>query len=425
MKKIAILFPGQGSQYVGMGREMYDQYDSVKHTFEEASDTLGIDLKRLCWHGQLDTLTQTSNAQPALLTLSVAYFRVFKTEFDFPLHFLAGHSLGEFSALVCSGALSFADALRLVRQRGEWMEESSKQRGGGMIAVRDLDPVLIEQIIAERDDVFISCYNTQNETVLSGSEQAISDLLQELRKQQVRVTELTVSAPFHSPYMADAQVKMAQVLSKITFGEFRIPVISNVTARPYECVEQIPTLLSKQMTEAVRWKQTMRYLLEQGVSACIEMGPKSVLKRMATSFPYVRAFSFDQLEDRNRLAYYRQMHPPAKIAFIQQTIAHAVATKNHNHDEQEYQVGVIKPYEELVALLNVLDEEKREPTESEIRAALNKLLLIFRTKQVKVEEQIDRIEQMIDLTRLSHLFFDIRNIVEEGNAEEENYVARG
>lgn len=279
---VALLFPGQGSQAVGMGQDLAAAFPVARATFQEADDVLGVPLSRIAWQGPEDELTATLNAQPALLVHSIAVHRVVQAEVG-DVAFAAGHSLGEFSAHVAAGTLEFADAVRAVRRRGELMHRSGSERPGTMAAVLGLDDEAIERVCgavsATGDGVVVPAnFNSPGQVVISGDVAAIERALEAMKAAGAkRALRLNVSGAFHSPLMEPAKAELREHLAGIDFHAARFPVVSNVTAQPVEDTEEARRLLVEQLTSPVRWAASMRTLLDRGVQRFVELGSGSVL----------------------------------------------------------------------------------------------------------------------------------------------------
>jgi [acyl-carrier-protein] S-malonyltransferase len=293
---LALLFPGQGSQFVGMGRDLADAFPEARQTFEEADDLLGARLSSLSWGGPAEELTLTRNAQPAILVHSVAMLRVAREQLG-PVDCAAGHSLGEFSAWVAAGTLSFADALRAVRFRGEQMFAAGELRPGTMAAVLGLDDGAAEALCREAsirssDVVVAANFNSPGQVVVSGDVTAIERLMEMARESGAKkVVPLSVSGAFHSPLMEPAQSELEAHLEGVDFGDPSFPVISNVTARPVTDPAEARELLVAQLTSPVRWAESVQAMVERGVDRFVEVGPGTVLsglnRRNAKGVPSV------------------------------------------------------------------------------------------------------------------------------------------
>ncbi|WP_211241935.1 ACP S-malonyltransferase [Ectobacillus panaciterrae] len=395
---IALLFPGQGSQYIGMGKSLADEFPIARRTFEEADDVLKINLSSLCFEGELSQLTRTEYTQPALLTASVAAYRVYMDEIGLKPSFAVGHSLGEFSALTCSGAISFADTLKIVCQRGILMQEAVTNGLGIMTAVGQVDRKRVEElcvrISTKEKPVVIGCYNAPEQLVLSGHQEAVSKVAELLEIEGATVTPLKVSASFHSPMMEPAADQFKHMLSQYNFCLGDYPVISNVTALPHES-DHLRDLLTRQMTEPVRWQESMEYLQLQNVKIAIELGPKQVLQNlMKKNAPSIQTVSLGETGDipKTKGVFNRENIEPS---FIGKCLAIAVATKNRNWDNEAYVKGVIEPYQKVKQISMLLDQTKQEPTREQMVEALLMLRSVFETKKVPHSEQQKRLKQLL------------------------------
>lgn len=394
MKTFALLFSGQASQYVGMGKALFDKYDFVKVLFEEANDTLGFDLKGLCFDGNLSELTKTENTQPALLLCSVAAYKAFQHKYQAQPKFVAGHSIGEISALTCVGAINFTDALNIVRQRGLFMKEAVPEGAGKMSAVANLDINLIEEVCRELsspgNEVVVSNYNGRNQYVISGLDQNVKSVGNKLSEMGARVIPLNVSAPFHSPYMKPAANRFKEELTKYTFNNFDIPVISNIDALPYSDKNLIPEKLVTQLEAPVQWVKTVEFLYANGVDMVVELGPKAVLKNLVKATePSIKAYAFDQVED---LAMLDKSIPD----FVNKCMAISVCTRNYNWDDAEYKRGVSDNYSVIQKMAEELEAGTIIPDMSCVQKAYGILNTILDTKKVPDSERRMRIEELFE-----------------------------
>jgi [acyl-carrier-protein] S-malonyltransferase len=280
MGKVAFVFPGQASQYPGMGKELAEMYPSAKAVFDEADKALGFSISKMCFEGSEEDLKLTANTQPAILTCSIATYRVLEEKGLAP-DFVAGHSLGEYSALVAAGSLKFADAVRLVRKRGSYMQEAVPAGKGAMAAIMGLSPAVVSDVCkraAQGQVCAPANLNSPDQTVISGDADAIKRAV-ELASQAgaKRATILPVSAPFHSALMMPAQEKLEHELKKTHFDKLRVPLVTNVDADTIETGEQARDALVRQVTAAVHWEESVRLLIEEGVNTFVEVGPGKVL----------------------------------------------------------------------------------------------------------------------------------------------------
>ncbi len=283
---LAFLFPGQGSQSVGMGRALADAHPAAREVFERADQALGVSLSKLAWEGPDEELRRTMNAQPALLVHSVAAWTLLDHAGVKPA-FVAGHSLGEYSACVAAGALAFEDAVRLVRRRGELMWQAGVERPGAMAAILGLDAAVVEaacQEAAAAGVVVPANLNAPGQVVISGEVAAVEQAVEAARARGARkAVLLPVSGAFHSPLMGPAAEGLRQALDAVTFHDARCPVVANVTGAPVTRAADIRDHLARQLLGAVRWEDGMRYLRAQGVEAFVEVGTGRVLRGLLKS----------------------------------------------------------------------------------------------------------------------------------------------
>lgn len=278
---IAYIFPGQGSQHVGMGKGLCESFPAAKQVFEEADEALGFSLSEMCFAGSDEQLALTANTQPAILTVSVAAFRAMRSEGLPAPDFVAGHSLGEYSALVAAKGISFADAVRTVRARGTYMQEAVPVGTGAMAAILGADMETIETACGEAAQGEVCSpanINSPGQVVIAGSAGAIDRAIELLKERGVkRAIKLNVSAPFHCALMRPAQEKLAVDLAKLKFSDLSCPLIENVTAQPNSSGARLADALTRQVSSPVRWSQSVEYLLAQGVNTFVEVGAGKVL----------------------------------------------------------------------------------------------------------------------------------------------------
>jgi [acyl-carrier-protein] S-malonyltransferase len=279
----SVIFPGQGSQIVGMGKEFYDKFDLVKNFFKEADDTLNFSISKLILEGPKEELDLTANTQPAIFLISYSIYNVIKKEFNIDLSkakYFAGHSLGEYSALSCAGYLNFSDTLKILRIRGDAMQNSVPKGQGGMVAVLGSTVDVIEKILKDNEQNLsaqIANDNSEGQIVLSGKTDDLDKLILILKENSIKNIKLPVSAPFHCNLMNKATNKMSGELNKLNFKEGKNKLISNVTANEISNTTELKELLVKQIENRVRWRESVVNMIGSGVNHFIEIGPGKVL----------------------------------------------------------------------------------------------------------------------------------------------------
>ena len=279
----SVIFPGQGSQMVGMGKDFFEKHEIVKKLFKEADETLEFNLSKLILDGPKNELDLTINTQPAIFLISYSIFQVVKRDFNIDLNeakYFAGHSLGEYSALSCAGYLNFGETIKILRLRGDAMQNSVPKGEGGMLAILGLKINELEKILQDNQNNFeaqIANDNSDGQIVLSGKTKDIQILSEFLKDKKIKNIKLPVSAPFHCNLMSKATEVMTKELQKLNFKQSKNILISNVTANEISNIEDLKGLLIKQIEKRVRWRETILYMINKGVSQFIEIGPGKVL----------------------------------------------------------------------------------------------------------------------------------------------------
>ena len=282
----SVIFPGQGSQFVEMGKDFHDKYSLVQDLFKEADDTLGFPLSKLILNGPKEDLDLTENTQPAIFLISYSIFRLIKEEFNIDLgkaNFFAGHSLGEYSALASAGVLSFSDTLKILKIRGRAMQSSVPKGVGGMVAILGSEIKIIENFINENKtkyECFIANDNSVGQIVLSGNIGDLEKMMIDLKSANIKNIKLPVSAPFHCKLMNKATAVMSEEIAKLNFAEPKNILISNVTGKQISNSNELKDLLVKQIESRVRWRESVLLMIDNGINQFIEMGPGKVLSSL-------------------------------------------------------------------------------------------------------------------------------------------------
>ena len=304
----AILFPGQGSQIVGMGSEFYNNFSSVKKLFEEADETLGFKISKLILEGPENDLKLTQNTQPSILLVSYSIFNILKTEFNFnfeKVKYFAGHSLGEYSALLCANTLNFKDSLHLLFERGKSMQEAVPVGKGSMLAVlatsiNEIDNYILE--IKSKGVCEIANDNAQGQIIVSGNVEPIEDLKKILKQNKKKCISLPVSAPFHCSLMNSAASKMKEKINNVNFKKPEFEIIANVTASTVNNPDSIKELLVKQIYSKVRWRESIIFMGENKINDFIEIGPGKILTGLVKRIlPNSNSFSVNSINDIKNL----------------------------------------------------------------------------------------------------------------------------
>lgn len=410
MEKYAFLFPGQGAHYIGMAKPFYEDSSVVRQTFEEASDILNCSMANICFSGTMSNLNRAENMQTALLTVSIAIYRDFFSKTGIHPHYCAGHSLGEYAALVSAGALYFTDALQIIKHRGELTQKLIDNNIGLMSICEQIELKKIETFCEKQKVknhyVAISCFNAPDQVAISGTQEAIENVERYVRENGGAITHLIGSAPMHSELMKDIYADLQTVLSSVKFNRFRYPVIANVTGKPYNAFLEPKNILSEQIIKPVLWYQTIEYLKQHGVTAYIEMSPKNVLGNLVESLVLK-----NKIYSTGNYKYYKKVLSNLEshqIPSIYDLCLAAVASTKNNNLNQDGQTEIFEYTKELRKLSKFAQDNQIEIDILNVKDAIEILKEILKIKHISENDQKDIIINILEET--NH-YFDLKNVV--------------
>lgn len=385
--KVALIFPGTESQYAGMFKEFYERYPIVKTTLEEAGDVLKFNLANLILEDDLFGEMGIAATQASIFVCSIAAYRVFQQEVGIKPSYMAGHSMGEYSALTCAGAFRFQDALQAVWRRGQWMEEAVPEGGGLIGAVRHLSTDAVKEQCAalarEGQVLDIACYNAPDQVVIAGHRDAVQKAAALFETMGGQVILLSAKIPFHTSLMQPAAAKLQEELRRYVVHDLNYPVISNVTALPHQGTANLIDHLTLQLTHPVRWEETIRYMQEEGVAYAVELGPGTVLKKLNRKIARnIRSYAWDDRDDFASILAMRKLEP----SFLDRCLTIAVCTQNLNMDERNYNQEVIEPYQRIWQIRHEYEQAGQKPPHERLSEALECLRRILKHKKVDTDQ---------------------------------------
>ncbi len=395
MEKYAVIFPGQGVQFSGMGKNIYEKYGKIREIYKLAGKILDVDIKNICFNGTQEELRLTQNAQPAILLTSYASYLAMLEEIQCKPTIMMGHSLGEITALLAAGIMKFEDALGLVKARAMAMDRAVEMMPGAMCAVMTPNIEKIETVCKKikksGDYVEIANYNTLYQTVISGTETAIIKASEIFNTYNIRCVRLNVQGAFHSKLMESAVEELVATANQISFKESDIDVISNVNTEYYSKIENIPDNIGKQIISPVCWTHGLEKIKLEGITNIIDVGPGNVVANMVRKQEW---FKNVMSVKENEAEIIRLFREPKKKNLVKKCLALAVCTPNFNSDAAEYQSGVILPYKKLSELNEKLLKENRSASKQEEAEAVKLISTIFDTKKITNDERNRRMSEI-------------------------------
>lgn len=406
---LALLFPGSGSQYKGMMRSLYESSRMVQDTLHEADDILGFELSRLMMEGSTVKLNRIGHMLPAICAASVAHYRLYREQGGPLPAYMAGHSLGEYSALICSGVLSFRDGLTLVRFRARLAEAVMEATGGAMSIMKSVNPaqvaLLCLSLQAEGRAVSIACQNSRSQIAVSGQDAALVELEQRVTEasDDAQISHLIGSAPYHCALMQPSAAEMTEELLKYTWSLPAGQLLSNVTGRPYTSIQEMQGLLAQQLYKPVLWQNSILYLLENGVQTFIEMGPQNILKTLMSEISaQTRVYAHDEKVDRMTIRDHfaaasatpvtrpkAETSPPAadlRLKAISMCLTHAMTTRNNNQADVPVMPS-LELYTQVKQMKQELDQGGLTLGEEQVALAISMLQAVFEDKRTPDSER--------------------------------------
>jgi [acyl-carrier-protein] S-malonyltransferase len=394
MKNIAFVFPGQGSQYIGMGRTLADNFLVAKKVFEEAKSFCGYDVLDFCDNDSYRSLINSPKALVALLVVTIAAFRVLKAETMIQPKYLAGYSFGELSALVASDAISFEDALKISMHKGKSVQSISQKIKSAMTAIDGVDCKMIERecrrLSNKNKFLNIAVFNSNTKLVVSGDVELVEKLEKILKKQHIIFNRLEIEAPFHSPYFKKAATKAKKELSKYNIKKPSIPIVSSLSASILNNKKEIVNSLSQHLVQPVRWRETIEYLRDD-TQIIIEVGPKRILSSVIEN---METYSFSSPKDLPLIQEKFNLSKKDILDIMGRCMGAAMSVRNFNVEEKGYKEKVIKPYQGVKKSLLGYRENKKEPSIVDVIDAFEMLRSVLAGKMVDIKEAEEVIKRV-------------------------------
>lgn len=396
---LALIFSGGGSQYIGMGKFFYDQYPEFRSVMDEASDVLHSDIKKVCFEGDLETLSNMNNSQVAIFTISVAMYRVLQSVHNFQIQAMAGHSLGEYSALTSAGVFDLGDGLSLVQKRGELLHEVGVKKDGAMMAVNGLTPQEGEQIVevlrATGLSVFISNFNSPKQFVLSGDTSSIVEAEKNILLAGGSTQILPIPTCSHCSLMEDAKSQFSDTMKEVKFGKMNTPVYANISGKAYATEEEVQQSLLKHLVQPVLWEQTIKSMITDGTRMMLEIGPQSVLKSINHFIDdSIPTLAFDNASDRFLMDTYFEKKDLMELSdHLDRVITASVCQPNFAPSDKAAIKEISRCVNDLIELKEQLNQTAEVKSEV-INRSRNHLIKILEGKGLK-KNGIDAVLQSI------------------------------
>lgn len=403
MQKIAVVFPGQGSNFVGMYKGLYDEYEIVRETIDEAEKITGIKIKELCFKGPYSTLLKPQNSHVAILAFSVAAFRAFISTTVVIPQFCVGHSLGEYAALTCAGAIKFSDALKLVQMRSLISQDIRKSTKGGMTIIDGANIEAIQKICSEQQSrgkkVYISCYNSPTQVSISGVNSDLMETEEFIRKQECTVSPLLNSAPFHCPLMEEGSNQLKELIDNIEFSPCRYSVLSNYSGKEYKLDRDFKENLTNHLTNPVKWTNIIKYFKDHQIDLVIDFSAKNMFSTMIGDSMKTKCFAVKE-EKKEILSLLK--NKSFDNTFISKCICVASSTPNFNDDNLEYEKLVVNNYKKMCEINEDIQSGKIICSNEINKQVLDLLKEILDTKKISKPEQNIWISEILDETGMSY-----------------------
>lgn len=415
MEKFAFLFPGQGTQFLQMGKAFYENYPIAKQTFEEASEVSGLDMANLCFHGSVSSMNEFANMQLAILTAEIAIFRAYMNDYGVYPQFAVGHSIGEYAALVSAGAMSFADAITIMMKRGELVSRIIDKNTGHMAIIEQASSQMIEDCIKAshaEESVYISCFNSGSQYAISGWNDKLEAVEQMLLEKGANVSPLFHSPPIHSPLMNEICMEYLDFTNGFEFYPFRFPVISNYTGAPFSDPAQIAKTLTYHLISPVLFTSASNLFHKYGVTATIEMSPKLLLAEfIKEDQPNIKTYCYGLINDKQKLD--DLFHSDPNLAkdmpnFTGRCLSILVSTENKNPNQNEYK-KVIQIYEKIKEKYNEQQQNDVGTTTDQHAEMLDMLIAALRIKRLEPRELKNCVKTLLDETNSFYRFATVYN----------------